>query len=162
MVNNLFQWLLISALSIMHPFFVSMTDVKYNAGDKDLEISVRIFTDDLENVLRKYTSTKVDILHPGDQEQMNQEVFNYLKGKLRIQVNGTPVQFRFIGYEEKSESIWTYLEVDNVPLPNKIKIVNTILQDLTPDQINLMQVKVMDKTQNTKLSYPDAVWEFNF
>ncbi|MFZ1799367.1 MAG: DUF6702 family protein [Chitinophagaceae bacterium] len=162
MVNNLFQWLLISAFSLMHPFFVSMTDIKYNEKDKDLEISVRIFTDDFENVLRKYTSTKVDILHPVDQEQMNQEVFNYLKGKLRIQVNDTPVQFRFIGYEEKSESIWTYLEVDNVPLPNKIKIVNTILQDLTPDQINLMQVKVMDKSQNTKLSYPDAVWEFNF
>lgn len=162
MVNNLFQWLLVSAFTLMHPFFVSMTDIKYNEQDKDLEISVRIFTDDFENVLRKYTATKVDILHPIDQDQMNQEVFNYLKGKLRIQVNGAPVQFRFIGYEEKSESIWTYLEVDNLPLPKKIKIVNTILQDLTPDQINLMQVKVMDKSQNTKLSYPDAVWEFNF
>ena len=36
-----------------------MTDIKYNPSDKDLEISVRIFTDDLENVLRKYTTTKV-------------------------------------------------------------------------------------------------------
>lgn len=77
MVNNLFQWFLISAFSLLHPFFVSMTDIKYNPNDKDLEISVRIFTDDLENVLRKYTTTKVDILHPADQEQMNQEVYNY-------------------------------------------------------------------------------------
>jgi len=146
----------------MHPFFVSMTDVKYNDRDKDLEISVRIFTDDFENVLRKYTTTKVDILHPENQDQMNQEVYNYLKGKLKIQVNGMPVQYHFIGYEQKSESIWTYLEADNVPLPKKIKFVNTILQDLTADQINLMQVKVMDKVQNTKLDYPNAVWEINF
>ncbi len=162
MVNNLVQWFLMSAFSLLHPFFVSMTDIKYNPSDKDLEISVRIFTDDLENVLRKYTTTKVDILHPVNQEQMNREVYNYLKGKLKIQVNGTPVQFRFIGYEQKNESIWTYLEVDNVPLPKKVKIVNAILQDLTPDQINLIQVKVLDNTQNTKLNYPDVVWECSF
>lgn len=162
MVNSLFQWCCLSVLAVFHPFYVSMTDIRYNPADRDMEISVRIFTDDFENVLRKYTSDKIDILHPQNQQAMNARVFDYLKNKLKIDINGTPYSFRFIGYELKSESIWTYLEIDNVPVPKKIKIYNALLQDLTSDQINLMQVKVLDKTQNTKLNYPDKIAAFDF
>lgn len=162
MVNSLFQWLLMSAIAVFHPFYVSMTDIRYNPTDKDMEISVRIFTDDFENVLRKYSTDKIDILHPQNQQAMNEKVFAYLKNKLKIDINGAPYTFRFIGYEQKSESIWTYLEIDNVPVPKKIKIYNAILQDLTSDQINLMQVKVLEHAQNIKLNYPDKLASFEF
>ena len=41
-----------------------MTDVNFNNSTKELEISVRIFTDDFENTIAKYHQGKVDILHP--------------------------------------------------------------------------------------------------
>ena len=54
MANTLYQWLIVAYTALIHPFFVSMTDINYNDNNKSLEISVRIFTDDLENTLRKY------------------------------------------------------------------------------------------------------------
>src|SRR6266487_3798575 len=127
MANMLFQWLVIVYAGLIHPFFVSMTDINYNTKEKELEISVRIFTDDLENTLRKYHNTKIDILHPADQQQMNGFVNDYIQKHLQLQVNGQPVQMSFLGYEQQSESIWTYFEVKNVAGVQKVSIDNSLL-----------------------------------
>ena len=157
MANILYQWLIVGYMSVIHPFFVSMTDINYNAADKDMEISVRIFTDDLENAVRKYhTGIKVDILHPADQKQMDAFVNDYIQKKLQLQVNGKPVQMSFVGYEQQSESIWTYFEVSNVTAVQKIGITNSLLHDYNTNQINMMHVKANGKEQSDKLDYPDT------
>ena len=42
--------------SPVHPFFVSVTEINHNAGDKNLEISCKIFTDDFEAALAEYVA----------------------------------------------------------------------------------------------------------
>ena len=144
-----------TTFSVAHPFFVSMTDINYNEKDKDLEISVRIFTNDLENTIRKYHSdVKVDILHPVNQQQMNEFVNDYIQKNFQLQLNGKPVQLSFVGYEEQSESIWTYFEVKNVNAVQKLSIVNALLYDYNTSQINMMHVKVKDKEKSDKVGYP--------
>src|SRR5437762_8653595 len=124
MVSILFQWFIVAVVGLIHPFFVSMTDINYNNKEKELEISVRIFTDDLENTLRKYHSENIDILHPADIKRMNGFVDDYIGKHLQLQVNGSPVQISFLGYEEQSESIWSYFEVKNISNVQKMNITN--------------------------------------
>jgi len=163
MVNMLHQWLMMAMLSLYHPFFVSMTEMDYNAKDKELEVSVRIFTDDFENAIRKYhPGVKVDILHPASQEQMNQFVNDYIQKHLQLKINGAPVQISFAGYEQQSESIWSYFEVKNITGIKKLDVTNSLLHDYNTNQINMMHVKVNDNEQNYKLDYPDKVVSFNF
>ena len=38
---------------ILHPFYVSVTEINHNAADKTLEISCKMFTEDLEEILEK-------------------------------------------------------------------------------------------------------------
>lgn len=162
MANMLYQWLFMICISIAHPFFVSMTDLNYNPKDKDIEVSVRIFTDDLENTLRKYHTGRIDILHPQDQQQMNAFVNEYIQKHLQLKVNGKSVDMSFIGYEEQNESIWTYLQVNNVNNINSISIENNLLHDYNTNQINMLHAKVGDKEQSTKLDYPQTHAEFSF
>jgi len=162
MANILYQWLFVASTALVHPFFVSMTDINYNEQSKSLEISVRIFTDDFENTLRKYHSEKIDILHPANQEKMNAYVRDYIQEHLQLKVNDKPVQLSFVGYEQQSESIWTYFEVDDVDKVNKVAIVNTLLHDYNTNQINMMHVKVKDKEQSDKLNYPEKEAVFGF
>ena len=162
MANILFQWLMTACISLAHPFFVSMTDINYNSKDKELEISVRIFTDDFENKLRKYHNSKIDILHPADQEQMNAFVYEYIQKHLQLKVNDKAVEMNFVGYEQQSESIWTYLEVKNVDKVNKVIITNSLLHDYNTSEINMMHVKVGEKEQSTKLDYPQTEAVFSF
>ena len=162
MANILFQWLITAYMGMVHPFYVSMTDINYNDNTRSLEISVRIFTDDLENTLRKYHKEKIDILHPASQEQMNSYVNDYIQQHLQMKVNDKTAALNFIGYEQQSESIWTYFEVSKVDKVNKVNIVNSLLHDYNTNQINMMHIKVKDKEQSNKLNYPDTSALFSF
>ncbi|HEU4472678.1 MAG TPA: DUF6702 family protein, partial [Flavisolibacter sp.] len=44
-----------------HPFYISVTEVNHNRADKTLEISCKIFADDLEETLEKSYKTQLDI-----------------------------------------------------------------------------------------------------
>ncbi len=162
MANIFLQLLMIAYAGLIHPFFVSMTDINYNSKEKELEISVRIFTDDFENTLRKYHSTKIDILHPADVEQMNGFVNDYIQKHVQLQVNGSPVQMNFLGYEEQTESIWTYFEVKNISVVQKLSITNSLLHDYNTNEINMIHIKANDKEYSTKLDYPNTAASFSF
>lgn len=148
---------MVAGMNLFHPFFISMTDINFNAKDKELEISVRIFTDDLENTIRKYHSNiKIDILNPADQKQMDSFVNDYIQKHLQFQLNGKPVPLAFVGYEQQKESIWAYFEVKDVTAVTKLSITNSLLQDYNTSQINMMHVQVGDKEKSDKLNYPDT------
>jgi len=75
---------------LVHPFFVSMTDIRIiTTRVKELEISVRIFTDDLEESLRKYHNTKIIILFiPLIHQQMNDFVNElHIQNIMQLRVN---------------------------------------------------------------------------
>jgi len=158
----LFKWLLTAYAGMIHPFFVSMTDINYNNKEKELEISVRIFTDDLENTLRKYHSMQIDILHPSDIKQMNGFVNDYIEKHLQLNVNGSPVQISFLGYEQQSESIWSYFEVKNINNVQKLNITNSLLHDYDTNQVNMIHAKANDKEYTIKLDYPNTLASFSF
>lgn len=163
MAYILHKWLVVAALSLFHPFFVSMTEFEYDAKDKALDISVRIFTDDFENTLRKqHPNIKVDILHPADQAQMNQFVADYIQKHLQLQVNGKPATISFLGYEQQSESIWSYFEIKGITGVQKVDVMNNLLHDYNTNQINMMHIKVGEKEQSYKLDYPEAHTSFSF
>lgn len=163
MVNNLFAYIVTASFYLLHPFFVSMTEIDYNPKDKELEISVRIFTNDLENTLRKnHPGIKVDILHPTDQTQMNGFVFDYLQKHLQLMINGKSMSTSFVGYEQKEESIWTYLEIKNISSVQKISVMNSLLHDYTNEEINMMHASVNNNEKSYKLDYPDTNVEFDF
>jgi len=156
------NWLVTIFLGLIHPFFVSMTDINYNNKEKELEISVRIFTDDLENTLRKYYSMQIDILHPSDIKQMNGFVNDYIEKHLQLNVNGSPVQISFLGYEQQSESIWSYFEVKNINNVQKLNITNSLLHDYNTNQVNMIHAKANDKEYTIKLDYPNTLASFSF
>ena len=159
----LHKWLVMAMLSLFHPFFVSMTEFDYDAKDKALDISVRIFTDDFENALRKFNpGVKMDILHPADQARMNQFVADYITKHLQLQVNGKPAALSFVGYEQQSESIWSYFEVKGLTGVQKVDVMNNLLHDYSTSQINMMHIKVGEKEQSYKLDYPDNKTTFSF
>ncbi|HNP24079.1 MAG TPA: hypothetical protein PKM63_15255 [Panacibacter sp.] len=162
MATFLFQYVMLAAVNLFHPFFVSMTDVNFNNSTKELEISVRIFTDDFENTIAKYHQGKVDILHPPDQELMNSYVNDYIQKHLQFTVNDNMVAMKFVGYEQQAESIWTYFEVDNINTVKKIKVFNNLLHDYSDKEINMLHLKANNIEQNYKLDYPKNSISFNF
>lgn len=160
---NLASFFYFIFLSVFHPFFISMTDVNYNGKSHELEVSVRIFTDDFENILQKqHSGINIDIEHPANQSQMNGFVSDYIQKHLSFTVNGKPAVLSFTGYEKENESIWTYLEIKDVSAIQKIGISNTLLHDYNEGQINIIHIKANGTEKETKLDYPESKAEFGF
>jgi len=171
MVSSVYKWLLFPLLAgvllsakpaAIHPFHVTVTEVNHNAADKTLEISCKLFTDDFEKILAKNYNAKVDLINPPDKAKMDTLVKKYLYSHLSIRVNGQPVAFAYVGFENESEAAYGYIEVDNVPSASKIELTNSLLYDMFDDEVNIMHVIVGGSRKSNKLNYPDKEASFSF
>lgn len=145
-----------------HPLHVSVAEINHNAGEKTLEISCKLFTDDFEKVLGMNYKTKVDLINPPDRPAMEKLVNQFVQGHLKIEVDGKPVQFHYLGYEKDNDAIYSYFQADDIPAVKKIEVTNSLMHELYSDQINLMHVIVGGKRKSTKLDYPEKETEINF
>ncbi len=162
-VKNTFYCTLIGLLlSSFHPYYVSVTDIKYNETEKTLQVSCRIFTDNIEDALRKIYKKPVDVLHPKDKKEAGGLLSDYLTKHLKVKVAGKLQTLNFIGYEKEEEAVWCYLEIKNAEMPKLITVENTLLYDFLPAQMNMVHAEVKGKKQSSKVSNPekDLVFEF--
>ena len=166
MAAILYNWLLIISLNLfhapLHPIFVSVTTIEHNASAKTLEISCKIFTDDLETTLRKKYNTKVDLLDVKFAPAMNKLVNDYIQKHLMVKADGKTVVLNFIGFEQQEEGIITYFEVKNISQLTKLEVVDTILYDEKPQQLQIIHVTVKGERKSSRLNNPDATASFVF
>jgi hypothetical protein len=145
-----------------HPFFVSVVEINHNATEKTLEISVRIFTDDFENTLNtRFPGNKVDLYHP-TKGATDSLMSRYIREKLNLKVNGKQMNMTYIGFERVEESIWCYMEIDNVPVVNQLHVSNKLLYEYKKEQINMQHVTVGKERKSYKLDNPDSEVDFSF
>ena len=150
------------AKSYVHPFYVSVTEFNHNQKDKTIEISCKMFAEDLENTLKSQYKTNVDITHPKDAKLVEKYVYEYLQKHFQLKVNGKAVTLQFVGYEKEEEAVWGYLQVNNVPVVKKIEVTNNILYELYNTQISIMHASVGGARKSTRLVYPDTQASFEF
>jgi hypothetical protein len=146
----------------LHPFYISVTEINHNPIEKTLEISCKIFTEDLETVLNTTANPKIDISNPKSKEQINKLLSQYLASHLQLRVNGQPSKLELLGFEEEREATWTYLQVSNVASVKTIEIMDSLLYDSYKEQINLVHVTVAGNRKSTRLNNPDSGVRFDF
>jgi hypothetical protein len=154
--------ILIVFLSFFHPFYVSVTEINYNAKNKTIEISSKIFFDDLERQIEKENHVQIDIIKPTDKAKVNLLIANYIKKHLQIKVDGKVLPMNYLGYEIQEDAAWCYLEIPKVNKVKEIEINDNILFQLHKEQINMLNVVVGGKRQSTKLDAPEGKVVFNF
>jgi hypothetical protein len=161
MANILVRWLITTAI-FFHPFFVSVVQIDQNTKEKSLEVSVRIFAEDLEATLKKFGNAKIDLQHPTDKAVVDKLITTYIQSKLQLKVDGKPVTMHYIGYEQRLESIWVYLEVDNVSSLKKLDVNCNLLYEFEQKQSNIIHVKAAGSDKSFKLDNPKASTSFEF
>lgn len=145
-----------------HPVYVSVTEIEHNAKENSLEISCKIFTGDLEAVLKKNNKVKVDLLAPRDKKAMESLVNNYIQQHLKLKVNEKPVLLSFLGYEQNEETIQSYFQVDDVESIKLMEVEDNILYEYKSEQISIIHVIVNGKRKSTKLNNPEYKQRFSF
>lgn len=145
-----------------HPLYITVTEISHNPKDKILEISCKIFTNDLETVLEKAAKTKVDLSNAANKAATDKLIDEYVEKHLRLKVDGRAAGLHFVGSEKEADGTWSYFQVNDVPAVKRIDVVNDLLYDAFNQQINIMHVTVGGQRKSTRLDYPDAGASFQF
>ncbi|WP_321373070.1 DUF6702 family protein [uncultured Draconibacterium sp.] len=145
-----------------HPFYVSICQVNFNQQNQSLEISVKIFADDLLVALSEEGHDKIYIGEERENIRTDEYIFNYLTDKIRFSVNEKEVQAHFVGKETEKDVVWTYLEINDIAVLNDIEVNCNLLTDVYSDQSNIIQVNKNGKIKNLLLSKRDSSGRLNF
>jgi len=137
LLNYIFSVLLFAQITF-HPFFISLTEIRYNPKEKSLEISQKIFRDDLENALTGQYKSKVNFLAPGNKTELEKKIKKYILENNDISINGEKLVLYYLGYELEEEAVWFYLEAQKVPVPKTADIRNSILHKNFDTQQNII------------------------
>jgi len=149
-------------VSFRHPFYLSVTDLKYNVKEKALQGSLKIFVNDLEGTLKKIKKQTVDLVNIKDTTETETILKNYLTSHISLKVNGKDRPFDLIGFEREEEALWIYVEFKKCELPKKVELQNTILFEHLSDQTNIVHISVNSIKKSLKATCPDKNFVFEF
>ena len=140
-----------------HPFHVSICEMAYNPKAKTIEISVRMFLDDLELTLSESRSESIDVLDPAQKAKLDEWVEDYLKENIKIWVNDYRMEFDYLGSEIEGLALWTFIEISDVDQLRLIGIENNVMLERFEDQIQIVHFSKGDQVRSLKL-YKDHTY----
>ena len=139
------------SFTALHKYYVSVTEIEYINEQKSVQIISRIFIDDFESLLRNRYDERLTLAIENEDDLVNYYTEKYLKEKLKITINGQPLEFNFIGKEYEEDIMLNYLEIVNVDNISSIEVTNRILFKLFPAQKNIVRFKINSKNKSILL-----------
>ncbi|RMA57779.1 DUF6702 family protein [Ulvibacter antarcticus] len=131
-----------------HKFYVSITKVEYVEEKQSLQIISQIFIDDIEDVLQQRYNPDISLDTKRETESDALYLKEYVLQKLKIWVNGKPVELNYIGKEYEIDMVKVYIEVTGVSSLKTFEVENKLLMDLFEEQQNIIHFKEKGKRKS--------------
>ncbi|MGB0176042.1 MAG: DUF6702 family protein, partial [Owenweeksia sp.] len=111
------QPLLVSLISfwLSHPFHTSITTCEYNAETDNLEISLRVFSDDLEQAI----GHPLENMKPDTRIEKDSAVQKYISRNFGFKAQNVDLSPIYIGRETEYDITYLYLEIPSFPEQEK-------------------------------------------
>lgn len=132
----------------LHDFHTSITRMDYNVKEKSFEISIRVFTDDLEKALSKDNNGQKIVVVNNDKNDPLVEKY-IRKHFALVSSQKQKKAYSYVGKEQEADATWIYIEIPHQEAVTGFSLQNTIMHDLFDDQINLVNLNY----QGQKKSY---------
>ena len=147
--------LFLSCATLLHPFHVSVCSINHAPDQHTLQITLKVFADDLEEALNQQQAASlpyVDVLNPAEPEVLEAIIQQYLEQRLTIIVDGKVVHPVYLGYEREDLALWCYFEVGEVDQLETIAVRNSVLVETFSDQTNIVHIQYNGTTKSMKLA----------
>jgi hypothetical protein len=145
-----------------HPIHVSVTEIEYDAAEKELEIMMRVFIDDLENALRlHHKQAGLDILNT-DEATAKKLIGAYLLSHFNVTLDNRKTRMEYLGQEVEGQAFICYILVPGVQSWTKCEVTNNVLFELFDDQSNIVHVTSGGVTRSRRLVPDNQAGIFSF
>lgn len=157
MKKKLLTLLLLLSITIsnaheIHKFYVSIFLVENNTKRNELEITARIFIDDLDKALESRFNIKPKIGTPNQIPDVEKYINAYINASLLITTNSNQKPLKWLGFELENDVLVCYLTMPYVDKINEITVKNTFLTNLFSEQQNIMHFTINAKKSSILLT----------
>ena len=136
----------------LHKFYVSIYQINFNQNKKMLEITSRIFIDDLNDALKLKYNKKT---HIGEVNENPEDLIllkRYLAENFSLKINSQEKTINFVNKERDGNVIVCYYNVKEVSKIKTLEITNTCLVEWNADQQNIIQTTIYSKKKTLLLT----------
>ncbi len=142
---------LLSSFTI-HKFYVAIYQINYVSEKKILQITSRIFIDDLNKALKINYQKNT---HLGEKEESQEDIAlmnKYVLDNFSLKINGQQKPIHFLSKELENNVLICYFNIKDINKIITLEIQNTILSDVFSEQQNIIQATVYGKKSSLLLS----------
>lgn len=150
-VSLIFLFLVLASFHA-HRFYVGMFQLKFVPQKKELQITTRVFIDDLNEALQKEFKTKTAIGENNESKQDLAFMLHYFKKKFKLNLNGKNYDYLFLSKEINDNSLICYFKIKEIKQIKTLQIENSILTEIFSDQQNIIQFENNGKKSSLLLS----------
>lgn len=155
-------FLVFFCFAFKHPFYLSVTDLTYVTSQHRFGGTIKVFTNDLEEALKRLVGKKVDLIHPENKEEVLKILKSYFEERLKFKISDTTLTFNLLDFESEEGSLWLYIESEKCHKPKTMKIENGILYDFIGEQINIVTIELDGQKKSWKVNNPEKSILFEF
>lgn len=123
-----------------HKFYVGVFQVDYAAEKKMIQITSRIFIDDLNNGIEKKYHKKTLVGTEKETQADLDLLKKYLAENFTIKINGQAKPITFLSKEVEGDVLICYSRIKDIDKFKTIEISNTILVDWSSEQQNITHI----------------------
>ena len=124
-----------------HKFYMGVFQVNYAAEKKMIQITSRIFIDDLNNGMEKKYHQKTFVGTDKETQADIDLLKKYLSENFTIKINGQSKPITFLSKEVESNDVLVcYSRIKDINTFKTIEILNTILVDWNAEQQNITHI----------------------
>ncbi|PKH66306.1 hypothetical protein CXF59_10070 [Flavobacterium sp. ALD4] len=131
-----------------HKFYVAVYQIEYAPEKEMLQITSRIFADDLNKALeKKYTKKH----YLGTNKESPEDLVllkKYLSENLIIKVNGQSKAMNFLSKEMEGDVLICYLSIKDISKLKSLEVHNAVLVDWDSEQQNITHFTILGTKQS--------------
>ncbi|RZJ71490.1 MAG: hypothetical protein EOO45_11860 [Flavobacterium sp.] len=144
MKRLLFLLLLAACLTSFatHKFYVAVFQLEYVPEKKVVQMTSRVFIDDLEATLNKKYSKKFYFGSARELPEANEYIRKYFIEKIDIKLNGSIKEIKFLGKEVEDDILICYYTIPAEAAVKSIEVKNTTLFESFKEQQNIIHANI--------------------
>lgn len=126
----------------LHKEYYSLTNIQYDITSNSFQITSRVFADDFDLALSKYFDQNLEIGTAREIKNADTLIEKYLIKHFQIDLNDQNYTYKFLGKEAEKDVIYLYMEIRDISASiESMRIKNTILQTIFPEQENIHKIR---------------------
>lgn len=151
--NSIFVLLFITLCSMsVHKFYVAIYQVNHAKEKKMLQITARLFIDDINESIEKKYNKKCYLASEKETPEHIELLKKYIAEKFIIKVNGQQKPMLFVSKETEDNVLICYLKITDVAKITSLEIENSIIMENHFDQQNIIQANFNGNKKNLLLT----------